>query len=519
MSVYISQLPEYSGSAADLRWFIMNNSGQTTTFKYSGYTSQVIPGNGIESYVTINVPRTHAPDDYMLVFGNHSGATASSGANSAVLGGKNNRTENQYGGVVGGQSNIVGYNCFVGGGQSNYANGNSAAIVGGYNNVCSNVSIGGIFGGSQNQMYAGNDEANNMIGGISNKFSFNGVKSSTMVGGSVNRWHHFDGRAVDTRYSYGTMIGGFQNRIEGNTTDSAGAHAYPLLMGGTLNKIFGEESDDTGTTGATIINSFTSTIKKSLYSSIFGSYTSTIISATTSSIIGGLDNALNLATGSSIIAGNSCSIIGASTYSGILGGTDNDITATNKSAIIGGSQNYMSGASESGIFAGFQNTNNGSMSAVIGSRSCSISSPSAERSAIIASYNSSITGNTDQSFVVGGNNNSIGAGESFILGGNYSQVTGGGNNEIIGSRESTITGGNDVSLINTIKSNSGSYDRVVMLGTSGRTSTTSSATFVENLVVFNYAGLNFLNDTAAAAGGVVLGQVYHNAGALRIRIV
>jgi hypothetical protein len=44
------------------------------------------------------------------------------------------------------------------------------------------------------------------------------------------------------------------------------------------------------------------------------------------------------------------------------------------------------------------------------------------------------------------------------------------------------------------------------------------STFVENLVVFNYAALDFADDTAAAAGGVVLGQVYHNLGALRIRI-
>jgi hypothetical protein len=42
---------------------------------------------------------------------------------------------------------------------------------------------------------------------------------------------------------------------------------------------------------------------------------------------------------------------------------------------------------------------------------------------------------------------------------------------------------------------------------------------VENLVVFNYAALDFANDTAAAAGGVVLGQVYHHNGDLRIRIV
>jgi len=57
-----------------------------------------------------------------------------------------------------------------------------------------------------------------------------------------------------------------------------------------------------------------------------------------------------------------------------------------------------------------------------------------------------------------------------------------------------------------------------MLSCSGRTATRDTATFVENLVVFNYANLDFANDGAAASGGVVLGQVYHNNGALRIRI-
>ena len=32
-------------------------------------------------------------------------------------------------------------------------------------------------------------------------------------------------------------------------------------------------------------------------------------------------------------------------------------------------------------------------------------------------------------------------------------------------------------------------------------------------------GLNFVDDTAAAAGGVPVGGMYHNAGAIRIRIV
>lgn len=38
-------------------------------------------------------------------------------------------------------------------------------------------------------------------------------------------------------------------------------------------------------------------------------------------------------------------------------------------------------------------------------------------------------------------------------------------------------------------------------------------------VLYKYASLNFTNDTTAAAGGVPLGGVYHNAGALRVRIV
>ena len=66
---------------------------------------------------------------------------------------------------------------------------------------------------------------------------------------------------------------------------------------------------------------------------------------------------------------------------------------------------------------------------------------------------------------------------------------------------------------------SGATSGATMLGCVNRTATRSNATFVENLVIPGYSSLNYADDTAAAAGGVVLGQVYHNAGALRIRIV
>jgi hypothetical protein len=51
------------------------------------------------------------------------------------------------------------------------------------------------------------------------------------------------------------------------------------------------------------------------------------------------------------------------------------------------------------------------------------------------------------------------------------------------------------------------------------TNTWSAATTVNQLQIENYASLNYADDTAAAAGGVALGGVYHNSGALRIRIV
>jgi hypothetical protein len=65
----------------------------------------------------------------------------------------------------------------------------------------------------------------------------------------------------------------------------------------------------------------------------------------------------------------------------------------------------------------------------------------------------------------------------------------------------------------------GTFSGVTMLSCFSRTATRSNATFVENLVIPGYATLDYANDAAAAAGGVVLGQVYHTAGTLKIRIV
>jgi hypothetical protein len=207
--------------------------------------------------------------------------------------GQSNIVSGSMGAVVGGQSNNAAYRCFVAGGYNNNASGNGAAIVGGESNTCGNISSGGIFGGSSCTLNGGNDEGNSILGGRLSRFAMNGCRGSVMIGGDTNRWHHFDGRSVDTRYSYGTMIGGVSNRIEGETTDSSGSHAYPLLMGGNSNKIFGSEGSDTATTGATIMNSSGSTIYDSLYCGIIEGIGSVISAKTQAVMIGTINRTAN----------------------------------------------------------------------------------------------------------------------------------------------------------------------------------------------------------------------------------
>ena len=104
---------------------------------------------------------------------------------------------------------------------------------------------------------------------------------------------------------------------------------------------------------------------------------------------------------------------------------------------------------------------------------------------------------------------SVAIGSVATTNGSFGITIGGSGHTNNGNYNTIIGGVNNVTT---------SYTGSTMLNTKSRSATTNDATFVENLVIFNYASLNFADDTAAAAGGVVLGQVYHNAGALRIRI-
>ena len=284
----ISQLPSYTGTAADLRWFVMNNSGENTTFKFSGYSSQIIPANGVESYVSINLPKSYAPDDYMYILGKTN--AASSGQYSSVWGGRNNVTNNQFGAVVGGYSNTAGYICGVFVGGSNNAQGNSSVILGGESNAINNASYFGMLGCYNSTANMGNDAANSMIGGFSNIFAANGVQGNAMIGGRSNSWYQFDSRDPvigAPRYGLGSMIGGYQNIIAGLAGTASGSHAYPFLVGGKGNSLRGQESTDSATSGCSIINSYDSTIIGPTYASgMFECVDSTISGKTRAVMLG-----------------------------------------------------------------------------------------------------------------------------------------------------------------------------------------------------------------------------------------
>ena len=57
----------------------------------------------------------------------------------------------------------------------------------------------------------------------------------------------------------------------------------------------------------------------------------------------------------------------------------------------------------------------------------------------------------------------------------------------------------------------------VALG-AGVTASTANTVTIKKLQMLDYASLSFADDTAAAAGGIPLGGVYHTSGALKIRI-
>lgn len=217
-------------------------------------------------------------------------------------------------------------------------------------------------------------------------------------------------------------------------------------------------------------------------------------------------------TSNGVAIGGRSSVINAS-YGVVISGRNGVCNGANSATIAG----YGCTSTGNGIVAGgiFNNGSNmGGYESIFGGQSNTITSNSALISSIFGGYQNTITDGRFTS-IYGGKSNTI---NISVTNTSYSNIFGGQSNSITSSGETNnILGGQN----NTI---AGSSDNVTMINCSSRTGTDAYTTYVETLEAFdgivmnNYSSLNFANDSAAATGGVPLGGLYHNAGAMRIRI-
>jgi len=213
--------------------------------------------------------------------------------------------------------------------------------------------------------------------------------------------------------------------------------------------------------------------------------------------------------GTEISAGNYNIIVGGGD-DGTTPSNDNEITNTSGwSSIVGGRNNSIN-----------QNNADYSLHTIIGGENNSIGL-FGNGHTIVGSRASSANGsgaNAKYNIILGGESNTDGGWGGATIGAQGATNSGRNNCVISGGDGNTITNAANDSSIVAGSSNTITHDRSVILGGSSLSSNYDNEVQVPNLTIANYASLNYADDTAAAAGGISLGQVYHNAGALRVRI-
>jgi hypothetical protein len=438
------------------------------------------------------------------------------------MGGRLNRLNNAFwSGIFGGRGNGLSgtstsdniYGAAIIGGSGHTLNGNFDFMSGGRNNISKNnqpttLSFNSIINGYNNSIGANggrNTNLSQIIGGYDNTALNNGALT-TIIGSHSSYTDGAAGNMFIANSTNSNCDGAAYGNIIGSANSTLQSNGY----GGIYNSY---DCDVLGYNGEyiTITGSYNSKVGQS-YPAPVGDYKG-IYNAKDSVVYGGGDH-------HTLINGKTNTINSASGYNTIINGEQNIINDAGYATILGGIYNKITGATNySSIVGGYENTNEGNYSGIFNGTLNRIKNSATEHSSILSSYSSTTEG--DYSHVVGGIQNQALASQSVIVAGRDNLITAGSeNSEMFGCRNSIISGSSvDTSFINTIETKSGGYDKITMIGTENRTATRDNAMFTENLVLFNYTGLNFADDSAAAAGGVVLGQVYHTAGAMKIRIV
>ena len=338
----ISQLPLYSGTAADLRWFVMNNSGETQTFRFSGYTSPYIVDAVNSIFSTFGTPAVYNPtqcvgsvvigseavayDDYSTVIGwkaignnDIEGRCVALGADAQAQGrfstalgmstrvSASNATAVGYNATASGDGAIaVGHTSTASGqnaiaiGKGNTCTAANSSVIGGFSNTISSGNYNAAFGGSINSFGAG--VASSTITAAYNNTNIQGLNLCFIAATQ-------DNTITSMGYTY-ALIGGGYNTVNA-TNASAGNAMYSsyfctdstINSGGNSNNWF-SGSRDCGQTGYGkynwITNSYNSNINNNTgseqnewFNKIDSSSASTITTSKSSQIIGGKGNTIS----------------------------------------------------------------------------------------------------------------------------------------------------------------------------------------------------------------------------------
>jgi hypothetical protein len=233
-NIKISNLPTWTGTAADIRWFVMNDSSNNETFKYSGYTSQFINGTGTNSYRT---PTATASGDNSIAIG----VGTATGNKSISIGNGSIVADSSVG--IGDNLNSVG-SLSVAIGGTHYSNSSLGNVQIGWDTAVQGGSVVLGFGsratGNATVTLGNNfaqNTADNSVGiGSGGRIGSNFASIGSTFGHlNIGRNH-----ILDSSESYNTILGGFANIITGSTVGS-----YNTIIAGTNNNISGSTSAST----------------------------------------------------------------------------------------------------------------------------------------------------------------------------------------------------------------------------------------------------------------------------------
>jgi len=352
------------------------------------------------------------------------------------------------------------------------------------------------------------------------------IKVSTLLSGLGSPFIAADGTnnvvpdyyatsAIDSGSSESAIIGGTGNTIPNSTK-------YSVIVG-SLNSTNNSERGGIYSSHSSTINNLTAGVvvggqnnvtgPTGYYQGVFAGQTNTAQGINSAIFAGSNNQTTGTADRSAIIGGQTNTISGDRSV--ILGGQNNNITLHNN-GILGGASNTIGNIQSCNILGGVSNTisnASGDGSIIAGGGANTISVNTLGRyNGIYNSYSSTINSPggsslyNSQLVIVGGSDNTISHDGTYpnmiTLGGNLNSITDATNSAMVGGDGNTLSG----------------HSRSVILGGSGLTTSYDEEVLVPNLTIANYSSLNFSGDTAAAAGGIVLGQVYHDNGALRVRI-